>query len=280
MSSAGRPIGSLVSRRARRLRDHLDEAGIKARKKQARDDTKFKLFRRHDGMVVLSGVLAPEQGEYWLSAYDYPRNCATGPLHTGQRRLLLDEKGHPLKLGRSMRTFTPAQRVSMSIRDGGCMFLNCDMPPSTTEAHHADQWGRDNGVTDIDVGLLLCASCHRRLHQEGWRVIADHGEFWLQPPAAIDPEQILIALPSKNPLKLELQQHQLQQSSATTLTGLGWAGLGWASSARREVQHEPDFAPRPIFTACRKKNDIPGGQDYIDLRRSSNDPWGLLWSQY
>ena len=361
----------LAFRRARRLRDHLDEAGIKAREKQARDDTKFKLFRRHDGMVVLSGLLAPEQGEYWLSAYDCltsprrggvrfvdkeqaawaerikndPRTVdqiaadsftallktgsdadqtrmyggrhpavriivtqsdlkqaalphdesdqgridqgridqggieqggieqegktlgapaalgappaatptaaapvsagpvSAGPVrvghgylegnhsplsletvqqilcNTGQLRLLLDEAGHPLKLGRSVRTFTPAQRVAMSIRDGGCMFPDCDMPPSTTEAHHADQWVRDNGVTDIDAGLLLCARCHRRLHQEGWRVIADHGKFWLQPPAAIDPEQTLIALPSKNPLMLELQQqqqqHQQNQSSAT-----------------------------------------------------------------
>ncbi|TFD59383.1 DUF222 domain-containing protein [Cryobacterium sp. Hh7] len=363
----------LVFRRARRLRDQLDEAGIRAREKQARDDTKFKLFRRQDGMVVLSGLFAPEQGEYWLSAYDCltsprqrggvrfvdpeqeawadrvrndprtvdqiaadsftallktgtdadptkmyggrqpavriivtqadlqraglvpadvaeARNEITGQFgqseqsglseqaglneqtgqsgqseqaeqgeqagqtgqseqagqagqsglseqtgqrgrvghgflegnpapisletvqrflcNTGQLRLLVDEAGHPLKLGRTMRTFSEAQRVAMGVRDGGCMFPGCDMPPSRTEAHHADQWVRDTGATDIDLGLLLCGPCHRRLHQEGWRVIGEPGEFWLQPPASIDPTQTLIPLASKSPLMLELKRKQ------------------------------------------------------------------------
>ena len=128
--------------------------------------------------------------------------------NTGQLRLLVDEAGHPLKLGRTMRTFSEAQRVAMGVRDGGCMFPGCDMPPSRTEAHHADQWVRDTGATDIDLGLLLCGPCHRRLHQEGWRVIGEPGEFWLQPPASIDPTQTLIPLASKSPLMLELKRKQ------------------------------------------------------------------------
>ena len=312
----------LVFRRARRLRDHLDEAGIRAREKQARDDTKFTLFRRHDGMVVLNGLLAPEQGEYWLSAYDcltsprrggvrfvdkeqaawaeaikndprtvhqiaadsftallkagtdadpskmyggrYPAvrvmvthadlekanldlaGCATtgagragvgnaspkvwepparvghgfvegnlSPIslntvqqflcNTGQLRMFVNEEGHPLKLGRTQRFFSEAQRVAMSLRDGGCLFPGCDMPASRSEAHHVDHWVRDGGATDIDSGILLCAHCHRRLHHEGWQAIADRGRFWLQPPATIDPLQSLILLPSKNPLVLEMQ---------------------------------------------------------------------------
>ncbi|SDO40241.1 protein of unknown function [Cryobacterium flavum] len=358
----------LVYRRARRLRDQLDEAGIRAREKQARDDTKFKLFRRQDGMVVLSGLLAPEQGEYWLSAYDCltsprrrggvrfvdpeqeawaervrndPRTvdqiaadcftallktgtdadptrmyggrqpavrivvtqadlqraglvpadtaetrnevtgkpqaaqsgsqhaeAAAGPTsgngaqspppvstppasapfgkagagkeptaqvghgflegnpapisletvqqiicNTGQLRLLIDEAGHPLKLGRTARTFSEAQRVAMGVRDGGCMFPECDMPPSRTEAHHADQWARDKGATDIERGLLFCGPCHRRLHQEGWRVIGEPGQFWLQPPATIDPTQTLIPLASKSPLVLELKRQRDAEAS-------------------------------------------------------------------
>ncbi|WP_146070653.1 DUF222 domain-containing protein, partial [Cryobacterium sp. M91] len=78
----------LIFRRARRLRDQLDEAGIRAREKQARDDTKFKLFRRQDGMVVLSGLFAPEQGEYWLSAYD----CVTSPRQRGGVRFVDPEQ--------------------------------------------------------------------------------------------------------------------------------------------------------------------------------------------
>ncbi len=56
------------------------------------------------------------------------------------------------------------------------------------------------------VQQIVCNTGQLRLHQEGWQVIADHGRFWLQPPATIDPDQALIALQSKNPLMLGLQQ--------------------------------------------------------------------------
>jgi len=68
-------------KRARRLRDELDEAGIAAREKQARDDTRFTVFRRGDGMVAVNALLAPEQGEWWMSTFD----CVTSPRRGGVR---------------------------------------------------------------------------------------------------------------------------------------------------------------------------------------------------
>ena len=41
------------------------------------------------------------------------------------------------------------------------------------------------------------------LHNRHWQILVREGMYWLQPPVEIDPEQTLIALPSKNPLMNE-----------------------------------------------------------------------------
>jgi hypothetical protein len=68
-------------KRARRLRDELDAAGILAREKQARDDTTWSLWRRADGMVTLHALLPAEQGEMWIATYD----ALTSPRRGGVR---------------------------------------------------------------------------------------------------------------------------------------------------------------------------------------------------
>ncbi|MDJ0378602.1 HNH endonuclease signature motif containing protein [Cryobacterium sp. PH31-L1] len=68
-------------KRARRLRDELDVAGILAREKQARDDTSWSLWRRADGMVTVHALLPPEQGELWIATYD----ALTSPRRGGVR---------------------------------------------------------------------------------------------------------------------------------------------------------------------------------------------------
>jgi hypothetical protein len=44
------------------------------------------------------------------------------------------------------------------------------------------------------------------LHNRHWKIHLLDGEYWLQPPVEIDPEQTLIALPGKNPLLAERLQ--------------------------------------------------------------------------
>ncbi|HSP75769.1 MAG TPA: DUF222 domain-containing protein, partial [Cryobacterium sp.] len=59
-----------VFKRARRMRDQLDEAGIAAREKQAFDDRYLKVYRLSNGNVRLNGLFAPEDGEFVLSTFD------------------------------------------------------------------------------------------------------------------------------------------------------------------------------------------------------------------
>ncbi len=100
-----------------------------------------------------------------------------------------------LDWGRSRRLFTPAQRLALVERDGGCAW--CNAPPSWCEAHHIRWWDRDAGPTNLANGVLLCTRCHHRLHRDGWDIqVGDetaHGEVTPRqvvhfiPPRSIDP---------------------------------------------------------------------------------------------
>ncbi|HUS21526.1 MAG TPA: DUF222 domain-containing protein [Aeromicrobium sp.] len=79
---------------------------------------------------------------------------------------VLDGKSVPLDQGRAKRLFTPAQRLAMADRDGGCTFPGCNRPPAWTEAHHIDWWTKDGGATDLERGTLLCARHHHWVHSE------------------------------------------------------------------------------------------------------------------
>ncbi len=99
--------------------------------------------------------------------------------------VLFDET-QPLDVGRSERLFTWRQRIALAARDGGCIFPGCDRPPSWCEAHHIDFWARDEGATDIARGVLLCRHHHMLMHNNGWEVEENAGEYHFVPPASVD----------------------------------------------------------------------------------------------
>ncbi|MBX0300548.1 HNH endonuclease [Cryobacterium sp. 1639] len=122
------------------------------------------------------------------------RLCCT----SGTLQIDFDDTGQPLNLGREQRVFTAGQRIALAARDGGCIWGDCDKPPSRTEAHHLEEWVRDHGATDIALGILLCPPHHRLLHSQGWQIFENQGIYWLRPPASADPGQTLIRMRSKS----------------------------------------------------------------------------------
>ncbi|MEO8529086.1 MAG: DUF222 domain-containing protein, partial [Pseudolysinimonas sp.] len=100
----------------------------------------------------------------------------------GTQSVLVDSVGNVLDLGREQRLYSSRQRVAIAVRDGGCIWLGCERPPSWTEAHHIDHWARDHGRTDVARGVLLCRHHHLRLHNEGWRIVLRADRYWLEPP--------------------------------------------------------------------------------------------------
>jgi hypothetical protein len=114
-----------------------------------------------------------------------------------------------LNVGRTQRLFTARQRTALGVRDGGCRFPGCNKPPSWCEAHHVDEWFKHHGATDLANGILLCRYHHMLMHDGGWSINRDaDGEFWLKPPKERDPQQAIIAMPSKNPLVAAMEHAQ------------------------------------------------------------------------
>ncbi len=95
-----------------------------------------------------------------------------------------------LDWGRDKRGFTRAQKLALALRDGGCAC--CGAPVAWTEVHHI-QWWSKNGPTDLSNGILLCAACHHRIHDDGWDIHIDgtglDAKIWFIPPPWIDRTQ-------------------------------------------------------------------------------------------
>lgn len=72
-----------------------------------------------------------------------------------------------LDLGRHTRVVTTALRRALAIRDRGCRFPGCDVPPQWTDGHHLLPWYH-GGPTDVGNLLLLCRHHHRLVHEGGW----------------------------------------------------------------------------------------------------------------
>ncbi|MBN9195780.1 MAG: HNH endonuclease, partial [Microbacterium sp.] len=90
--------------------------------------------------------------------------------------------------GRAKRLFTPAQKLALAERDGGC--ISCGAPPAWCHVHHLAWWERDTGRTDLANGVPLFTGCHHRLHADGWEIrvagVGIHATVWLIPPPWID----------------------------------------------------------------------------------------------
>ena len=123
---------------------------------------------------------------------------------SGTVPIVFDSNGQPLDLGREQRLFSAAQRVVLASRDGGCIWLGCDRPPSWTEAHHIDHWTRDRGKTNVNDGVLLCRHHHMLLHNNGWEISREDSVYWLVPPASVDPNRTPRKLESKSAVLREL----------------------------------------------------------------------------
>jgi hypothetical protein len=129
----------------------------------------------------------------------------TGVLDTGEhlpastaRRMACDAKiipavlgteGQVLDIGRANRTIPGPLRRAVTLRDGGCTFPTCDIPPQWCDVHHGVHWA-DGGPTTLTNLFLACPAHHHSAHHAGWqvRIAADGLTEWI-PPARIDPEQ-------------------------------------------------------------------------------------------
>lgn len=74
-----------------------------------------------------------------------------------------DKNGKILKLGRSTRLFSPAQRKALNLEYPECVTSGCDVPAAWCESHHIRWWSR-GGATDSSNGVNLCNYHHHQVH--------------------------------------------------------------------------------------------------------------------
>lgn len=140
------------------------QAGLRLVQTLGRDGAFGCVAVTEDGLTVVPAAVAER------------RLCEAGAIV-----VTVDSCGNPLDVGREERLFTPRQRMGLAMRDGGCRWPGCDRPSSYCEAHHIDEWHRDQGRTDIDRGILLCRFHHMELHHGGWRITREGtGDFVLR----------------------------------------------------------------------------------------------------
>ena len=96
--------------------------------------------------------------------------------------------GHALALYRTKRVASPAQRIMLIARDGGCTKPCCTVGAYGCQAHHADRRiGRKGGNTNVDDMTLACGPDNRAVDDRGWQTrINTRGECEWTPPPDLD----------------------------------------------------------------------------------------------
>jgi hypothetical protein len=104
----------------------------------------------------------------------------------GLLRVMENEQGEPLDVGRKTRSIPPAIRRALNSRDGGCRFPGCTHR-RYVDAHHIEHWA-DGGKTKLSNLVTLCRLHHRLVHEGeilietrpegGWRFLHPDGRHF------------------------------------------------------------------------------------------------------
>ena len=101
--------------------------------------------------------------------------------------------GSALALFRARRVASPAQRIMLIARDGGCTKPGCTVGAYGSQAHHVVADWTDGGNTNVDELGLACGPDNRAVSPEGWSTrMNERGEVEWIPPPALDTGQTRI----------------------------------------------------------------------------------------
>ena len=106
--------------------------------------------------------------------------CEAGPALAAQTarrlacdaslvRVVDDENGEPLSVGRNTRSIPPALRRALQLRDKHCRFPGCTSR-HFLDAHHVKHWA-NGGETKVDNLVHLCKHHHRLVHEGGFKMV-------------------------------------------------------------------------------------------------------------
>jgi hypothetical protein len=93
---------------------------------------------------------------------------------------MAEQDGKPLSVGRRTRTIPSAIRRALERRDAGCRFPGCQQRRHV-DAHHVRHWAH-GGETSVENLVLLCRHHHRLVHEEGFGLAVECGDFVFRRP--------------------------------------------------------------------------------------------------
>lgn len=85
---------------------------------------------------------------------------------TSISKMIEDESGNCLSIGRKSRVIPPAMRRALKARDRNCRFPGCTHQ-HFIDGHHIRHWA-DGGETSLDNLVQLCRHHHRLVHEGGF----------------------------------------------------------------------------------------------------------------
>ncbi|QFS93513.1 hypothetical protein FIV07_22365 [Mycobacterium sp. THAF192] len=101
--------------------------------------------------------------------------------------------GSALDLFRARRVASPAQRIMLIARDGGCTKPGCTVGAYGSQAHHVVADWNDGGNTNVDELGLACGPDNRAVSPDGWTTrMNERGEVEWIPPPTLDTGQTRI----------------------------------------------------------------------------------------
>jgi hypothetical protein len=99
------------------------------------------------------------------------RDALAAMLQGRTRRLVVNEQGVTIDLGRRKRLFTGNARDAVMLRSIRCVSAGCDVPASKCEADHLEPWAQ-HGQTNANSGAPHCDH-HNRWKTRGFTTHAD-----------------------------------------------------------------------------------------------------------
>jgi hypothetical protein len=139
----------------------------------------------------------------------------------GVVKILENEKGEPLNVGRKTRTIPPGIRRALNARDHGCRFPGCSFK-RYVDGHHVKHWAH-GGETSLANLVTLCRFHHRLVH-EGRVVVQtlDDGAFRFIRPNGELFESLAPAPTEWSRLAAENVDHDILITPRTAITR--WTG--------------------------------------------------------
>ncbi|WP_425004603.1 DUF222 domain-containing protein, partial [Mycolicibacterium sp. S3B2] len=182
--------------------------------------------------------------------------------------------GSALALFRARRVASPAQRIMLIARDGGCTKPGCTVGAYGSQAHHVVADWTDGGNTNVDELGLACGPDNRAVSPDGWSTrMNERGEVEWIPPPPLDTGQTRINTYHRPERLLRPPDQQPPNPSTSSRSGDPDVGLQGAG-AQSDRAHNRTSDP-PNDTQCGDNQPItdePIDDQPIDYELIDDEP--------